>query len=56
MTPNGVKPRLIKKLFSDANDANRHHKKKSRTFNQYRGMCIQNWAAANELSNDFCFK
>lgn len=40
MTPNGVKQRLNKKLFSDVNDANRRHK--NRKFDQHPGMCIQN--------------
>lgn len=41
MTPNGVKQRLAKKLFNDADDAKRRHKKKTRKFYQHRGMGIQ---------------
>jgi hypothetical protein len=41
MTPNGVKQRLTKTLFSDADDTNRRDKNKTRKFDQHRGMGIQ---------------
>jgi len=50
MTPIEIEQHLTKKLFSDANDANRRHKKNSRKFDQHWGMCIQNLSAVNVLS------
>jgi len=39
MTPNGVKQRLTKNLFSDANDVNRRHKKKPVNLTS-TGICV----------------
>jgi len=41
ITPNGVKQRLAKKIFSDAGDDNRRHKKKTCKFDQYPEIGIQ---------------
>lgn len=56
MTPNGVKQRLAKKLFNDADDANRRHKKKTRKFDQHRGMGTQKSSRSERVNLLFKIK
>jgi len=51
MTPNGVKQRLAKKLFNDADDANRRQKKKHVNLTSTGEWVYKNQAAANVLMN-----